>query len=119
MNKRPPFTKEEDDIIIKFAKNYPTNLSEAFRRASVELPERSKDSITKRWYNIRKKDGVHILTVGSNKGFTQNVKNVAINKEGNMREQGLKHYMYIMKELLELTPVERKVIIDFFKLAGS
>jgi len=108
------YTKEEDEIIINQVKNYPTNLLHAFREAS-KLIDRAETAISFRYYHKLKKDpSIVALTVGSKKGFTQNVKNVPRDKEGNLPNQGLKHYMTIMKELLELPISEREAILKFF-----
>lgn len=114
------FTKEEDNIIIQTLKDYPTNLKAGFEQVSLKLPKRNPKVIMHRWYNTLRKDPTnHVITCGSKKGFTQNVKNVKRDKEGNMPNQGLKHYMYIMKELLELSSTERQTIINFFQLTNS
>ena len=62
-------------------------------------------------------DNVNAITCGSNKGFTKNVKNVQIDREtGIMPDQNLRHYLYIVKEILELPQKEREVIISLFTL---
>ena len=109
------FTPEEDAIIIRFVKEYPTNLQEAFKKAYTQLPNRTLKTIQNRYYRALRKDPkINALTCGSKAGFTQNVKNVMRDKEGNLPDQALKHYMVIMKELLELQPKERQLIINFF-----
>jgi len=116
--KRVPYKKSEDNIIINQVKNYPANLRNAFREAQLLLPKRSLSSVEFRWYSyLRMQDNVNAITCGSNKGFTKNVKNVQIDREtGIMPDQNLRHYLYIVKEILELPQKEREVIISLFTL---
>lgn len=115
MIKRGKYTKEEDEIIIGQIKNYPTNLQHAFKEASIIMPDRPLRAIEQRYYNkLRKNADVYAITCGSTKGFTQNVKNKFRDSDGTLPEQNLKHYMVIMKELLELQPQERQLIVNFF-----
>ena len=109
------YTKEEDEIIINEVKNYPTNLLHAFTEAAKKIEGRSVKTISQRWYvYLKKKDDVSALTCGSNKGFTQNVKNVCRDSENNLPEQGLKHYLHVVKELLDLPQKERNLVINLF-----
>lgn len=116
--KRVPYKKSEDNIIINQVKNYPANLRNAFREAKLLLPKRSLSSVEFRWYShLRMQDNVNAITCGSNKGFTKNVKNVQVDREtGIMPDQNLRHYLYIVKEILELPQKEREVIISLFTL---
>lgn len=110
-----PYTKREDEIIINEVKNYPTNLLFAFKQAAPKLPERNAHSISMHWYQkLRKNDNTKAVTCGSEKGFTQNVKNVHVNDDGNLPDQNLKHYLFVVKELLNLPNKERKLIIQLF-----
>ena len=110
-----PYTREEDEIIVGQIKNYPTNLQHAFKEASIQLLNRNVKAIEMRYYNkLRKNPDIHAITCGSTKGFTQNVKNKFRDSDGTLPEQNLKHYMIIMKELLELQPQERQLIVNFF-----
>lgn len=113
--RKKTYTKEEDEIIIGQIKNYPTNLQHAFMEASSLLVNRDAKAISQRYYKRIKKDiNTYALTCGSTKGFTQNVKNKFRDSDGTLPEQNLKHYMVIMKELLELQPQERQLIVNFF-----
>jgi hypothetical protein len=114
----PLYTETEDLIIINQIKNYPTNIKYALSEAQKLIPRRSLSSVDFRWYNtLRKQDNVNAITCGSNKGFTKNVKNVHVDKKtGIMSEQNLRHYLYIVKEILELPQKEREVIISLFIL---
>lgn len=109
------YTKKEDLIIINQIKNCPTNLRNAFSEAQKLLKDRTLRSIHIRWYSVLRKKSTTI-TCGSSEGFTKNIKNIARNKEGIMPEQNLKHYLFIVKEILELPENEREIIIKLFTL---
>lgn len=66
------------------------------------------------YQDLRKNEKYNIITVGSEKGFTKNVKNVQRNQDGTMPDQGLKHYQYILKEMLMLSDKDRKIILNVF-----
>lgn len=108
---------EEDNIIINCIKEYPTNLSYAFKQASLRMNgKRTARAIELRWYTVlKKKDNINIITVGTEKGFTKNSKNLKRNKEGKLPEQGLKPIAYLVKEILNLSSPERKILITFLK----
>lgn len=107
------FTKDEDDVIVRLVKQYPTNLVYAFSEASIQLPGRDSSTITKRWYNhLRKSEDIQAVTVGSSRGYSHNSKNVA-RKDGVMREQGLRSYMVVVKDLLNLPKSELDLVITF------
>lgn len=114
-SKKPPFTEKEDAVIIECVINCTTNLSNAFFEASKILTTRTLCSIEMRWYkSIRTNPAVSAITVGSKRGFTQNVKNIH-RKDGVMPEQGLKNHLYLLKEILSLPPKEREMIISILK----
>jgi len=110
--------KNLDEVIIQEVKNYPTNLSHAFKVASERVGCSVHHCIRRYYTKIKKSPEVHAITCGSEKGFTQNVKNTLRDSEGVLPEQGLRNYMYLMKELLNLPTEERKLIINFF-LGGT
>ena len=116
--KCPHYTETEDLIIINQVKNYPTNIVYAFKEAQKLIPRRTEEGIRFRWYvKLCKLETTNAVTCGSSKGFTKNVKNVHVNKEtGIMPDQNLRHYLYIVKEILELPQKEREVIISLFTL---
>lgn len=116
---RPPrYTETEDLIIINQVKNYPTNINYAFKEAQKLIPRRTDKAIGMRWYTkLSKLESTNAITCGSKKGFTKNVKNMCVSKEtGIMPDQNLRHYLYIVKEILELPQKEREVIISLFTL---
>lgn len=117
MKKYVRFTEDEHKIIIEEVKKCPTNLQNAFKLASKRLRKKTKQQVQSTWYQcLRKKPDVKAITVGSRHGFTQNVKNVKRNAAGEMPEQNLNSVQWLMKQMLELTPRERKAIIAFFSL---
>lgn len=108
------FSVEDDNVIIEQIKLYPTNLAHAFSEAA-NLLDREPKAVHSRYYvNLKKDPKVKAITCGSKKGFTQNVKNLQRDADGNMPEQNLKGYVWLMKELLELDSSERDMILNFF-----
>lgn len=108
------YTKKEQDIIINEIKNYPTNIKHACEKAALML-NRSYGATSFYYYNhLRKDPKVKAITCGSKQGFTQNVKNIMRDEDGNLPSQNLKHYMWLMKELLELDSDDRNRILGFF-----
>ena len=112
VEKRVTFSNEEDNIIIEKVKQYPTNLQHAFSEAAITLDNgKTRTQVEGRWYSkLRKKAGVHAVSVGSERGFSRNTKNVA-RKDGTMPEQGLKPHLYVLKQIFNLSPAEREEII--------
>ena len=109
------FTKEDEKIILKQVELYPTNLRHAFSEAANLLEGRDWKSIQYRYYKVLRPDReVKVITCGSKAAGTQNVKNLARDGEGNMPEQNLKGYLWVMKEMLDLSPTERDMIVNFF-----
>lgn len=113
------FTEEEDHVIINNIKNFPTNLKYAFKISSEDplLKERSLPSIAQRWYgHLRRQTNIHSVSCGSKNGFTQNVKNVLRDENSNLPNQGLKHHLYLIKEILDLSEKERNAIITILTI---
>lgn len=55
MNARGPrYSQDEDKVILECVKNYPYNLTNAFKVAHESLPNRSVNSIAGRWHNYLK-----------------------------------------------------------------
>jgi hypothetical protein len=110
------YSPQENEIILKQAELYPTNLHYAFEEASKLLVDRNPKAICVHYYispKMRKDPKVKAVTCGSKKGFTQNVKNLKRDIDGNMPEQDLKGYMWVMKEMLDLPREERELIVSF------
>lgn len=113
VRKKPVFfTKAEDQVIIDCVAAYPNNLQQAFRVAKTQLPQRSVQSIEHRWYT-HLRDGSLIITTGSKEGFSHNVKNVPIDKNGDMPDQGLSSFQTIVKIMLN-DPKIRTQVLAFF-----
>lgn len=110
------FTPSEDEVIIRFVKEYPTNLVKAFAEASNQLHNRKWKHVQMRWYGyLKKHKDINAITCGSSKGFTKNVKNLKCDKNGNLPEQELRAIDYVMKEILGLSLKDRRKIINFLK----
>lgn len=109
------FSEEDDKVILKQIELYPTNINYSFEESAKLLEGKSIKSIESRYYRILKfKRNVKAITCGSKAGFTQNVKNIMRDGDGNLPPQNLKHYMWVMKEMLDLSPEEREMIVKFF-----
>ena len=116
---RTKWSQAELDVIINEVKNYPTNIDYAFEQAEMKLDGRNKKSIQNAWYlKLRKNTNVNAITTGSEKGFTKNVKNTHRDEDGNLPDQGLMHYMYVLKEILNLPQKERDVILQVFNIGN-
>ena len=111
------FTEDEHKIIVEEVKKCPTNLQNAFKMATKRLKKKTKLQVQCIWYNsLRKRPDIKAITVGSKHGFTQNVKNIKRNAAGEMPEQNLNEVQWVVKQMLELTPKQRRGIIAFFSL---
>ena len=58
------WTNDEEQVIISKVRQYPNNLTKAFREASVEL-ERSERAICQHWYNVIRNNEIVFMTIGS------------------------------------------------------
>lgn len=119
--KRIPFTQLEIDIIIKNLKLYPDNKSESFRQSVIEI-NKYYNSNRRTLYVIRYKyqtdlsKRYFITTVGSEIGFTRNIKNNPVKKgETFKREQPLQPIIVVMQQMISLSVEDRNTIINFFK----
>ena len=109
------WTKEEEQIVIENVRKYPTNLAHAFSESALQLEGRAPASISALWYDkLRKRDDVQAITIGSSKGYSQNAKNT-LRKDGVMGEQGLKGYMIVVRDLLNLPKKDRDLVISFLQ----
>jgi hypothetical protein len=107
------FSQEDDRIIEQQVGLYPTNISHALQEAGNLINKSFKAVSGHYYYKMRKDPKVKAVTCGSKKGFTQNVKNLKRDIDGNMPEQDLKGYMWVMKEMLDLPREERELIVSF------
>ena len=70
------YTATERTIVLKWLQQYPDNLKYAFEKASEEIRTRTAGSLNFKYYTCWKNEEDFLaVTVGSKKGFTQNVKN--------------------------------------------
>ena len=107
------FSEREDKTVIEHIKQTPDNLSFAFEKAAIKL-NRTVKSVRQRYYaTLRTK--ASILTVGSKRGFTQNVKNTHKDKNGNVKSQATNPIQYVLREILELPIDDRKQIVNFIE----
>ena len=89
MGTRKRWTNDEEQVIISHVKANPNNLQEAFRKASLELTNRSAYSIYQHWYRptkgkdaLKDRCGKCFMTYGY-KTVNINRKNVSINTSDN------------------------------------
>jgi len=110
-SKRSTWSNDEDLVLIEMVKRYPTNLKHAFSEAAVTLGNKNRTQTETRWYNhLRKRNNVDAVSVGSERGFSKNTKNVP-RKDGTMPEQGLRPHLYVLKQIFNLSPAERDEIV--------
>jgi hypothetical protein len=103
------YSDNEESIILNSVKDNPTNLSKAFRLASLKLNNRNAASIAKIWYNKLKFKYPYIITTGSTKGFSNNCKNDITSSHQ------LKPFQVMVKQMLELSNSDREQVLNFFK----
>ena len=109
------WTKAEERLIIDTLKEYPTNLNYGLKLVEPKLKNRTVMAIKARYYTRLRKDPNNIIiSTGSSKGFTQNVKNLSVDNEGNLPEQELKHFQQLAKQMLDLPVKERNIILNLF-----
>ena len=109
------WTKAEEKLIIDTLKEYPTNLNYGLKLVEPKLKNRTLMAITARYYTrLRKDPNNRIISTGSSRGFTQNVKNLPVDNEGKLPEQELKHFQQLAKQMLDLPVKERNIILNLF-----
>lgn len=110
IDKRPRYTKREEEVIIDLIRQYPTNLKYAFEQAAERLG-RDAMSISSKWYGDIRKNPEYkgLITTGSEKGFSNNVKNVFA-KDGEAPEQNLSSFQILIQDMLKLTKREKEII---------
>lgn len=70
------YLKKEDDLIVKTITNNPGNISECCRVLAEKL-DRTPESISMRWYFLRKKTKKSFMLIGYNR-HSYNSKNINI-----------------------------------------
>ena len=110
------FTTSEDAEIIAQIEKSPTNLMNAFKMASNMLPNRTWADISARWYSVLRTKNTHI-TCGSANGFTNNIKNVHVDKNtGKLPDQKLNNLLWLMRELIKLDEEDLKAILRIISI---
>ena len=114
------FTATERTIVLKWLQQYPDNLVYAFEKAAEELGTRSKSSLAVKYYKKWKKEEDFLaITVGSKRGFTQNVKNT-LRVEGVFpEERTLNSIGWLVKNFLNLSSKEQKQFTDILVSIGT
>lgn len=110
---RIEWNSEEDATVIKKVEQYPTNISYAFKEASKLLPNRKLEAIRSRYYGSLRKEHKYTITTGSQKGFSNNVKNQRID-DGKLTKQELEPVHIVMAQMLNLPEKDRKRLLAFF-----
>lgn len=99
---------KEDNILISYIRKYPTNIRYAITLASEEL-NLSITALSHRYYT-RIKHSIAVLTVGSEIGFSNNVKNTLRDINGNLPTPDMNDVQWLMKQILNLSEKDRNTI---------
>jgi len=98
----------EDQTIINNIKKYPTNIKYALTLSASELST-TFEKLNNRYYKHLKH--YHpILTVGSEIGFSNNVKNTLRDVNGNLKSPDMSDVQWLMKQILNLSEKEINAI---------
>ena len=114
------YTATERTIVLKWLQQYPDNLKYAFEKASEEIGTRASRSLAVKYYTCWKNEEDFLaVTVGSKKGFTQNVKNT-LRVEGVFpEERALNSVGWLVKNFLNLSSKEQKQFTDILVSIGT
>jgi hypothetical protein len=114
------YTATERTIVLKWLQQYPDNLKYAFEKASEEIGIRSASSLTFKYYTCwRNEEDFLAITVGSKKGFTQNVKNTPRVEGVFPEERALNSVGWLIKNFLNLSSEEQKQFTDILVSIGT
>ena len=114
------YTATERTIVLKWLQQYPDNLTHAFKKASEEIGTRSNQSLTVKYYTCWKNEEDFLaVTVGSKKGFTQNVKNTPRVEGVFPEERTLNSVGWLIKNFLNLPSKEQKQFTDILVSIGT
>ena len=114
------YTATERTIVLKWLQQYPDNLVHAFEKAAEELGTRTAKSLSVRYYKKWKKEEDFLaITVGSKKGFTQNVKNTPRVEGVFPEERALNSVGWLIKNFLNLSNKEQKQFTDILVSIGT
>lgn len=98
----------DDKVLIKYIKLNPTNIKYGIECASKELNV-SFNKLNNRYYKHLKHSET-ILTVGSEIGFSDNVKNNIRDINGNLPTPDMNDVQWLMKQILGLSESDRNKI---------
>lgn len=98
----------EDETIINNIKKYPTNIKYALTISAVEL-KTTFEKLNNRYYKHLKYTHT-VLTVGSEIGFSNNVKNNLRDINGNLPTPDMNDVQWLMKQILGLSESDRNKI---------
>ena len=114
------YTATERTIVLKWLQQYPDNLKYAFEKASEEIGTRASRSLTVKYYTCWKNEEDFLaVTVGSKKGFTQNVKNTSRVEGVFPEERTLNSVGWLIKNFLNLSSKEQKQFTDILVSIGT
>ena len=114
------YTDTERTIVLKWLQQYPDNLKYAFEKASEEIGTRASRSLTIKYYTCWKNEEDFLaITVGSKKGFTQNVKNTPRVEGVFPEERALNSVGWLVKNFLNLSSKEQKQFTDILVSIGT
>ena len=114
------YTATERTIVLKWLQQYPDNLKHAFEKASEEIGTRKSSSLAVKYYTCWKnEEDFMAVTVGSKKGFTQNVKNTPRVEGIFPEERTLNSVGWLVKNFLNLSSKEQKQFTDILVSIGT
>ena len=114
------YTATERTIVLKWLQQYPDNLKYAFEKASEEIGTRTVASLNFKYYTCWKNEEDFLaVTVGSKKGFTQNVKNTPRVEGVFPEERALNSVGWLVKNFLNLSSEEQKQFTDILVSIGT
>ena len=118
--RRNLYTDTERTIVLKWLQQYPDNLKHAFKKASEELGTRTAGALNFKYYNCwRNEEDFLAVTIGSKKGFTQNVKNTPRVEGVFPEERALNSVGWLIKNFLNLSSKEQKQFTDILVSIGT
>ena len=114
------YTTTERTIVLKWLQQYPDNLKYAFEKASEEIGTRASRSLAVKYYTCWKNEEDFLaVTVGSKKGFTQNVKNTPKVEGVFPEERSLNTVGWLIKNFLNMSSKEQKQFTDILVSIGT
>lgn len=115
-----PYTTTERSTVLKWLQQYPDNLVHAFEKAAEELGTRTASSLNFKYYTCWKNEEDFLaVTVGSKKGFTQNVKNTPRVEGVFPEERSLNTVGWLIKNFLNMSSKEQKQFTDILVSIGT